>query len=590
MIRYILLMILALSCSNFGIAQEAINWWNPEQHPFDVVEGQAAPSESTDFYSRLPDRLEARVREPVWGLSRHAAGLLIRFRSDADQIRVRYQVPDLAAMDHMPATGASGVDLYAIDSEGQWHWARARRNFGDTIQYNFTQLRPNDERHEFGREYRLYLPLYNAVSTLEIGTPEGCLFRPLPARLEKPIVIYGTSIAQGACASRPGMAWTNILGRKMDRPLINLAFSGNGRLEPELIGLLTEIDAAVFVLDCLPNLTNPEAYPRENLQQRIREAVTSLRKARPEASILLVDHAGYTDGGLVTARKTAYERVNLIQQQTYSELIAEGVHNLYYLDRKSLALGLDDMVDGTHPNDLGMQHYAEAYETALRKILHEPVGAVSTTIPCTQAREPHNYNWEDRHRSILEMNRTDPPKSVIFANSIIHFWGGLPEASIQRESGSWEKVFTPAGVRNYAYGWDRIENVLWRIYHGELDGFAAKSITLMIGTNNLHLNNDDEILDGLELVLQAAKTRQPEAIITILGILPRRDQEERIFNLNLKISRLAGTYGIRYGDVGYVFLQEDGKIREEFFSDGLHPNEMGYLHLRDAIAPYLLQP
>ena len=85
-----------------------------------------------------------------------------------------------------------------------------------------------------------------------------------------PIVVYGTSIAQGGCASRPGLAWTNILGRKLDRPVINLAFSGNGKLEKELIELLSEIDASLYVLDCLPNLTSPEYYSTGELKKRIR--------------------------------------------------------------------------------------------------------------------------------------------------------------------------------------------------------------------------------------------------------------------------------------------------------------------------------
>ncbi len=86
------------------------------------------------------------------------------------------------------------------------------------------------------------------------------------------------------------------------------------------------------------------------------------------------------------------------------------------------------------------------------------------------------------------MNETDPPRTVLLANSIIHFWGGLPRTSVAREEESWQEFLTPMGIRNYAYGWDRIENVLWRVHHGELDGFEAERVMVMIGTNNLHLN------------------------------------------------------------------------------------------------------
>jgi hypothetical protein len=137
----------------------------------------------------------------------------------------------------------SGVDLYAIDSEGEWHSCAGKFSFKDTITYSFEKLKRNDNYHKLGREYRLFLPLYNTVRDLEIGVPDSCIFKPLPKMREKPIVVYGTSIAQGACASRPAMGWTNIISRHFDRPVINLAFSGNGQLEKELIDFINEIDA-----------------------------------------------------------------------------------------------------------------------------------------------------------------------------------------------------------------------------------------------------------------------------------------------------------------------------------------------------------
>lgn len=567
--------------------QSTIKWWVPAEHKFQVIEGQAWPQEVQGSFDRLPVSAQDVVREPVWGLSKNSAGLMIRFRSNAEEIQVRYAVNGNHAMHHMPATGVSGVDLYAIDSDGKWLWCRGDAHFSDTITYRFNGLMANDRYHQLGREYRLYLPLYNQVEWLEIGVTEADYFSPLPVRMEKPIVVYGTSIAQGACASRPGMAWTSILDRKLDRPLINLAFSGNGRLEPELIDLLVEIDAKIYILDCLPNLTSATTYDDQELKRRVLESVRQLKQKRPNVPVLLTDHAGYTDGFISPNRMTAYTRVNQIQQAAFSQLKAEGYHGLYYLTQEAIHLQLDDMVDGTHPNDLGMMHYAEAYEKKLRSILQEPIGKVSTTQPCIQSREPDNYDWEGRHRKILEMNQTAPPKTIIFANSIVHFWGGLPPAKIAREKASWEDLFTPMGVRNYAYGWDRIENVLWRVYHGELDGFAAEKIVLMIGTNNLHLNTDEEILEGLAMLIDVIKVRQPKAVFTLMGILPRRDYETRIAQLNLQIAQLAGEANIEYGYIGQVFLNPEGNIDESLFSDGLHPNEAGYLKMRDAFRPIL---
>lgn len=582
------LLICLFSClAVFSQEESTFKWWNPAEEQESLLEGRIWNSEFEDSYDRLPQKAKGVVRQAVWNLSKHSAGLMIRFRSNAEKIVVRYTVKGNHAMQHMPATGVSGVDLYAIDSDGNWLWCNGQRNFGEKISFTFSGIQPNDTYHKMGREYRLYLPLYNQVEWMEIGVEDEAYFQPLPIRMEKPIVVYGTSIAQGACASRPGMAWTSILSRKLDRPLINLAFSGNGRLEEELIDLLLEVDPKIYILDCLPNLWDAKIYEDAELSKRILRSVRSLKAKNPQTPVLLVEHAGYTDGLLVPARKTAYSRVNNIQEKAFAQLKAEGYEELYYMSREEIALSLDAMVDGTHPNDLGMMQYADAYEKKLRQILDEPLGKAPTTQACIQYREPGNYDWENRHRDILKMNQSDPPKTIILANSIVHFWGGLPRTKLVREEESWEKTFTPMGVRNFSYGWDRIENVLWRVYHDELEEIEAENIILMIGTNNLHLNTDEEILEGLALLIKAIQHRQAQADLRLMGLLPRRAYEERIAQLNRKLAQLAAETRIDYADIGNIFLQQDQKINESLFSDGLHPNATGYIKMREALLPFI---
>lgn len=186
------------------------------------------------------------------------------------------------------------------------------------------------------------------------------------------------------------------------------------------------------------------------------------------------------------------------------------------------------------------------------------------------------YPWEGRHQELLEMNRDSAPKICFFGNSITHYWGGEPKATLSNGADSWKANLEELQVRNFGFGWDRVENVLWRIYHDELDGFEAEQIVLMIGTNNEHLNTDDEILKGLEMVINAIKERQPNARVLLLGLFPRVDKEERIRNLNNGIAALATSKNVDYADIGKVLLGKDYKIDAGLFSDGLHPNAKGY--------------
>lgn len=185
------------------------------------------------------------------------------------------------------------------------------------------------------------------------------------------------------------------------------------------------------------------------------------------------------------------------------------------------------------------------------------------------------------------MNKADPPEICFFGNSITHFWGGLPEGPFSNGGNTWDENFNDLGIRNFGFGWDRIENVLWRVYHEELDGFDAEQIVVMLGTNNLNLNTEEEIIDGLVLLIGAIKVRQENANISLIGLLPRKNQETRVYELNLKISKLAGSLQIHYKDIGKNLLDEHGNIKESLFLDGLHPNVEGYRILGPELRRYL---
>ena len=344
-----------------GQQTDNYTWHNPLEN-LRIMEGQGWENIG---YNRLPDTAENIVRKPVWSLSRHAAGVSIRFKTNAASLLIEYEVDGNISMDHMPATGVSGVDIYGKNNDSEWRWYRGKRSFGDTIRFHYK----TEKSPKVGQEYQLYLPLYNNCKNLKIGISEGSTIKFLKQRKEKPIVVYGTSIAQGACASRPGMAWTNILQRKLDYPVVNLGFSGNGRLEAEVLELVTDIDARVYVLDCLPNLSPNEKRTEEEIKNRIRTSIRHIRNKRPTARILLTQHAGYSDGEVDDARKKVYETLNRWQLEVFLEFKPIINARLFFLAKSKINLSNDAFVDGTHPTDLGMEQYAKAYEEAISPLL-----------------------------------------------------------------------------------------------------------------------------------------------------------------------------------------------------------------------------
>ncbi|WP_288734146.1 SGNH/GDSL hydrolase family protein [uncultured Parabacteroides sp.] len=553
-------------------------WQNPMDIDYPVIQNQACSKEIVKSYTRMPNRMKSKVRKPLWDLSRNSAGLAIHFYSNAPKIKVRYQVSGVYAMPHMSTTGVSGIDLYSIDSSGKWNICSGNYSFRDTICYYYEGL-GKDDFHNRGFEYRLYLPLYNSVKWLEIGTQEGTELTFIPQSLEKPIVLYGTSIAQGACSSRPGMAWANILQRSLDYPLINWGFSGNGLLENEVLNYIIEQDARLYILDCLPNLTQKT---NEEVTDLIVHAVRLIREKR-NAPILLVEHAGYSNAFTNREQYELYTRLNAASYKGYEILLKEGVNDLHYLSHESLNFPPDAWVDCVHLSDLGASCQAVAVEKKIRDILHIPVGDRPTMCPVTQRREPDTYEWRKRHHDLLKHLRQNPPKAVILGNSITHFWGGEPIFPIASGKESWRETMAPAGYQNLGYGYDRVENVLWRIHHGELDGYEVNKVVLMIGTNNMGISSDEDIVEGLRFLIAAIRNRQPKTSVKVIGILPRRAHEEWVKEINRRIMVMANEEGCQYCDVGQSLLLPNGKINESFFRDGLHPNEKGYRRIANKI-------
>lgn len=327
-----------------------------------LIEGQAWSGDDLAHpYHRLPARAQGAVREAVWDLGRQSAGLSVRFVTDSPQVSVEWTVTHEFRMDHMTNMGISGVDLYARDGD-RWRWVGSGR-VRDPLT-NRATLVSNAPPGE--HDYRLYLPLYTGTESVRIGIVPGHAVVAPPVQDRRPIVFYGTSITQGGCASRPGMAYPSILGRHLGWPVVNLGFSGNGRMDPEVGELLAGIDAALFVLDCGANMT------AEWARERTVPFIRALRAARPDTPILVIEDAQSQSLWFSAAGRESNDEKNAIVREALATLRAEGVENLHHREFTGL-IGDDGegTVDGIHFTDLGFLRMAESLAPVIEEILSE---------------------------------------------------------------------------------------------------------------------------------------------------------------------------------------------------------------------------
>jgi len=311
------------------------------------------------WFDRLPAAAEQTVTKAVWSLSRDSAGLMVRFKTDAIAIHVHYKLSKATlGMPHMPATGVSGVDLYARDAAGKWRWVQVTKPATQEVRAEIIKdLAPGY------REYAAYLPLYNGVESLEIGVPPGAKFEGLAPRA-RPIVFYGTSITHGASASRPGMVHTAILGRRFDLPVVNLGFSGNGRMDAAVGEFLTKIDAAVYVIDCLPNMTPAQ------VTEKCGPLVKQLRAARPDTPIVLVEDRRFTNDWITPAKSKFHDDNHAALRAAFAALQKDGVRNLHYIAGDHLyGDDTEGATDASHASDLGFMRQADVMEPVLRDAL-----------------------------------------------------------------------------------------------------------------------------------------------------------------------------------------------------------------------------
>jgi hypothetical protein len=319
-------------------------------------------SEGAGPYRRLPDRAEGVVRDEVWERSRSPVGVSVRFATDATDLFVRWRLDEEPAPAfHETALRQAGLDCYGRADDGRWLWV------GKQDPWRFPE--PNGKLNEKDldgafREYRVYLPLGREVERLDVGVHERFGFEPVEPDTRRPIVVYGTSICHGSGVTRPGLAWPSVMQRRLDYPLVNLGFAGNGRMEPEVMRFINEIDFALLVVDCLPNMD------LEQIQRNGPALVSAVREHRGDVPILFVSDRAFGDAAFQPERPRTQAAKSGCQARFVERLRAAGDENLHLIEPANyFGEDTDGTVDASHPNDLGASRMADVVTPHVRRIL-----------------------------------------------------------------------------------------------------------------------------------------------------------------------------------------------------------------------------
>ncbi|MBR6373478.1 MAG: SGNH/GDSL hydrolase family protein [Victivallales bacterium] len=338
-------------------------------------------------YHRLPDELPNEVTVYPDGVknmcpkekcgafshSLQTAGGQVRFRTNSRAIHISGSLTTTDILDHMPLTGSAGFDLY-LKCNGVWKFFGVSRT--DHTKLDFSAELISGLKREM-RDAIIHFPLYNGVSSLAVGLEEDALLEePTPFADERPILWYGTSIQQGACASRPGMCASNLVSRWLDRPVLSFGFNGSGVGQPEIAEMLADVqNPGMYIIDYTWNVTCP------SFRVTLPQFVDIIRRKHADTLILLM---GPTPGRCIYEEiesKTRLQELadrdlktrNDIMRDEASRRIASGDRHIAFFDALNNSLGedfWDATVDGCHPTDLGFYRLSQALCHFMKNTAH----------------------------------------------------------------------------------------------------------------------------------------------------------------------------------------------------------------------------
>lgn len=355
-----------------------------------------------------------------------------------------------------------------------------------------------------------------------------------------------------------------------------------------------------------------KVHTAEEIFAGTRAIVNLIRRRHPATKILVLrifPRGGDDEQGLsppeFKSSRTCIETCRRAGELTAQ--LADGKH-VFWLDvnyvflRPDGTINTDLMWDLLHPSPTGAEAWAQAIEPTLADLMGDQPRALdvprnSALIPVPKLEED-SYDWYARHADVLRVKDRVAPEVVLIGDSITHFWGGEPKAAQANGPLSWQDTFSPYRTLNLGFGWDRIQNVLWRLDHGELDGLHPRVVVLHIGTNNTsetahaRQNTPEEVAEGIKAVLQRLRAKVPEARIILMAVFPREQspahpRRSQIAQINLQLAGLGGIPGVTFLDLGPKLLEPDGTISPRVMADFCHPTESGYRIWGQALVPLL---
>ncbi len=342
---------------NAAFDASSLDIYNVLEKPFSI-HGLIPPKDKNDVFKRLPTEVARETSDRVAALHAHAAGGRVRFKTNSSSVAIFAKMRGIGKMPHFALTGSAGFDMYV---NGRFFNGLFVPPFN--VSDGYSGIKPLGNREE--KSIEINFPLYSEVYELLIGLDKGAtVSAPEQYRYDTPILYYGSSITQGACASRPGNSYQSIISRRFNVDFWNLGFSGSAMAEPRMAEYISELPMKIFVYDYDHNATSPE-----HLADTHKPMFDAIRAKNPTLPVVMVTRPMFHVNG-DTLRRAAVVR------STYETALKNGDKNVYFVDGMKMMRLLGDendgpLVDAWHPNDYGFAMMAREIGDVIGDIINK---------------------------------------------------------------------------------------------------------------------------------------------------------------------------------------------------------------------------